>query len=433
MRILAPAALFLVVAGPVAAAGTPVRLREAVEAATGSRIESVVAGERSQQARSRALEAASELLPRLTASVSQSRTYKVNLAAQGLDFPGFAPLLGPFNTFDARLRLTQKVFDWGDWRRAQSGRAAARAAGAEEKAAREQVAAAAALSYLEALRAQRSVAASSADKDVADRLLSLARDRKEHGAVTGVDVVRAQARAADADAALLRAQVSEREALLILKRVAGWPLDRELSLADDFSVVSSTPPEVAASLSAALGGRAEIAAAEERASGAELAAKAAFGDRAPSILLTGDYARSGAQPSDSKNVGAVGAALAVPLFSGGMLKGRQEEAESRRREALASLADVRQQVELDVRLSIERLSEAAEEERATELSLSLGERELAMAQDRYGAGLGTAIEVVEAQAQLARARSAQVSALARYHSSRVNYASALGRAGEFSL
>ncbi len=433
MRIFAPAALFLAVAGPVAAAGTPVRLREAVEAATASRIESVVAGERSRQARSRALEAASELLPRLTAGVSQSRTYKVNLAAQGLDFPGFAPMLGPFNTFDARLRLTQKVFDWGDWRRAQSGRAAARAAGAEEKAAREQVAAAAALAYLEARRAQRSVAASSADKAVADRLLSLARDRKEHGTATGVDVVRAQARAADADAALLRAQVSEREALLLLKRVAVWPLDRELSLADDFTAVASTPPEVAASLSDALGGRAEIAAAEERASSAELAAKAAFGDRAPSILLTGDYARSGAQPSDSKNVGAVGAALSMPLFSGGMLKGRQEEAESRRREALASLADVRQQVEFDVRLSIERLSEAAEEERATELSLSLGERELTMAQDRYGAGLGTALEVVEAQAQLARARSAQVSALARYHSSRVNYASAIGRAGEFSL
>ena len=277
------------------------------------------------------------------------------------------------------------------------------------------------------------MAASSADKAVADRLLSLARDRKEHGTATGVDVVRAQARAADADAALLRAQVSEREALLLLKRVAVWPLDRELSLADDFTAVASTPPEVAASLSDALGGRAEIAAAEERASSAELAAKAAFGDRAPSILLTGDYARSGAQPSDSKNVGAVGAALSMPLFSGGMLKGRQEEAESRRREALASLADVRQQVEFDVRLSIERLSEAAEEERATELSLSLGERELTMAQDRYGAGLGTALEVVEAQAQLARARSAQVSALARYHSSRVNYASAIGRAGEFSL
>ena len=433
MRIFAPAALFLAVAGPVAAAGTPVRLREAVEAATASRIESVVAGERSRQARSRALEAASELLPRLTAGVSQSRTYKVNLAAQGLDFPGFAPMLGPFNTFDARLRLTQKVFDWGDWRRAQSGRAAARAAGAEEKAAREQVAAAAALAYLEARRAPRAGGAARAGQAGADRLLSLARDRKEHGTATGVDVVRAQARAADADAALLRAQVSEREALLLLKRVAVWPLDRELSLADDFTAVASTPPEVAASLSDALGGRAEIAAAEERASSAELAAKAAFGDRAPSILLTGDYARSGAQPSDSKNVGAVGAALSMPLFSGGMLKGRQEEAESRRREALASLADVRQQVEFDVRLSIERLSEAAEEERATELSLSLGERELTMAQDRYGAGLGTALEVVEAQAQLARARSAQVSALARYHSSRVNYASAIGRAGEFSL
>jgi outer membrane protein TolC len=197
--------------------------------------------------------------------------------------------------------------------------------------------------------------------------------------------------------------------------------------------VASTAPELDASLSAALSRRAEISAAEERAAGEDLAAKAAFGDRVPSVLLTGEYAKSGIYPSDSKNVGAVGAALSLPLFSGGLLKGRQDEAESRRRAARAYLADVRLQVELDVRLALERLSESAAEERAAELSLSLAERELSMAQDRYAAGVGASVDVIEAQAELARARSAQVSALARYHSSRVNLAAAVGRAADFSL
>ncbi|MFI5348529.1 MAG: TolC family protein [Elusimicrobiota bacterium] len=434
MKLLAAAALLLL---PAAArsleAPTPLGLREAISAAVGSRLDAIVAGEHASQARSRALQATSSLLPQLTATLSEMRTYRINLAAEGLSFSGFPSMLGPYDTFDARAHLTQKLFDWGAWRRSQSGAAAARAAGDEEKAAREEVASAAALSYLEAVRSQRSVAAASADKEVADSLLSLARDRKDQGSATGVDVVRAQARAADADAAMIRARIGETEAQLLLKRVIGWPLGRELKLTDDFTAVSSSSPALEVSLTAAFAGRAELAAAEERSRSETLAAKAAFGDRAPSIVVMGDYAKSGTVPSDSRTVGDIGGGLVLPLFSGGLLKSRQDEAESRAREAQANLADVRQQIELDVRTALERMAESAEEERASELSLSLAVRELAMAQDRYAAGVGASVDVIEAQAELARARSAQVSALARYHSSRVNYAAATGRAGEFSL
>jgi outer membrane protein len=434
MKLRAAAALLILSVPALAAdAPTPVSLHDAITAAVGSRLDSISAGELTSQARSRARQNASSLLPQLTATLSESRTFKENLAAQGLSFPGFPMMLGPFDTFDARAHLTQKLFDWGAWRRSQSGEAAARAAGEEEKAAREQVASAAALSYLEAVRAQRAVAAATADKAVADSLLSLARDRKDQGAATGVDVVRAQARSADADAALLRAKIGEIEAKLLLKRVAGWPLDRELRLTDDFTDVASSAPALDPSLSSALSGRAEIAAAEDRARSESLGAKAAFGDRAPSIVLMGDYAKSGTVPDDARSVGDIGGAVSLPIFAGGLGKARQEEAESRSRLALANLADVRQQVELDVRTSLERLSESAEEERAAELSLSLAVRELSMAQDRYAAGLGASVDVIEAQAELARARNGQVSALARYHSSRVNYAAAIGRASDFSL
>lgn len=416
-----------------AEAPSPLGLREAISAAVAIRLDAVLAVERSAQARAQAAQSAASLLPRVTATLSETRTFKENLAAQGFASSGIPSMHGPFNTFDARVRLTQKVFDWGDWRRAQSGQAAARVASSEERAAREQVASAAALAYLEALRAARAVAAAQADLEASEALRKLARDRKEQGAATGVDVVRAEARAADAGAAVLRAKVAEREAQLLLKRVVGLPLGRELALTDDFTAASSSGPAVEEALAEALSGRAELAAATERVRAAEYGVSAARGDRAPSVSLTGDYARSGTMPSDSRNVGSVGAALALPVFSGGLLKGRQEEAESRGRQAAAGLADARQQVELDVRVAVERLSESREEERVSALSLSLAERELEMARDRYGAGIGASLEVVEAQAELARARSARVSALARYHSSRVNLAASVGRAFEFSL
>jgi outer membrane protein TolC len=434
MKLALAAALFAAALPARAAdAPLPVSLHDAITAAVGSRLDAITAGEHTAQEKARARQTAAAILPQITGTLSQSRTFKENLAAQGLSFPGFPSQLGPFDTFDARARLTQKLFDWGAWRRTQSGQASARAASAEESAAREQVASAAALSYLEALRAQRAVAAARADKAVADSLLSLARDRKEQGAATGVDVVRAQARGADADAALLRAQVTEREALLLLKRVTGWPFERELRLTDDFAAAGSTVPALDATLSAALAGRAEIAAAEERVKADDLAAKAVFGDRLPTVVIGGEYARSGTVPGDATTASSVGGAVSLPIFGGGLLTARQDEADSRRREGLAALTDARRQVELDVRTALERLSESAEEERAAELSLSLAERELSMAQDRYAAGLGASVDVVEAQAELARARSSQVSALSRYHSSRVNLAAAVGRASDFTL
>jgi outer membrane protein TolC len=425
----------LVLAAPSVRAEEPmaVGLRDAIQSAVGSRLDSIVAGEKSAQARAKEVQTASLLLPQLTATLSEMRTFRISLAAEGLSFSGFPTLLGPYDTFDARVRLTQKLFDWGAARRAQSLEASARAAVYEEKAAREQVATAAALAYLEAVRSGRAVAAVTADKEVADRLLALAQDRKSQGAATGVDVVRAQARDADASAALLRAQVEQSEALLLLKRVAGWPLERELKLTDDFTAASSTAPALEESLQAAASSRAEIAAAEERAKSEDLSARAARGDRAPTVLLAADYAQSGQVPEGSVNVGDVGGFVSLPLFTGGLLTGRIDEADSRTREARATLSDTQQQVELDVRTALERLSESAAEEAASELSLTLAQRELEMAQDRYSNGVGASVDLIEAQAELARARSAQVSALARYHSSRVNYAAAVGRAMDFKL
>lgn len=434
-RVFLAAAFLAAAASGAARAEEPmsVSLRDAVRSAVGTRLDALIAGAKTAQARAKEMQTAANLLPQLTATLAEMRTFRVSLAAEGLSFPGFPTLLGPYDTFDARVRLTQKLFDWGAIKRAQSDEAAARAALYEEKAAREQVATAAALSYLEAVRSARAVAAATADKDVADRLLQLARDRKTQGAATGVDVVRAQARAADASAALLRAQVERREALLLLKRVAGWPLERELRLTDDFTAASSTVPGVAQSLEDAESGRPEIAAAEERARAEDLAAGAARGDRAPSVMFAADYAQSGTLPTNSVNVGDMGGFLTLPLFTGGQLSGRIAEADARKSEARAALSDAQQQVELDVRTALERLSESAAEEDAAEQSLALAQRELEMSRDRYAQGAGDSVELVEAQAELARARNAQVSALARYHSSRVNYAAAVGRALEFKL
>ena len=101
-----------------------------------------------------------------------ARVYRENLAAQGLTFGGIPSLIGPYNSFDARFQLTQTLFDLSTIRRYRAAGAGRDLAASQEALAREQVAAAAALSYIEAVRARKAVAAAQADADLADSLLS---------------------------------------------------------------------------------------------------------------------------------------------------------------------------------------------------------------------------------------------------------------------
>ncbi|HKC88109.1 MAG TPA: TolC family protein, partial [Blastocatellia bacterium] len=59
------------------------------------------------------------------------------------------------------------------------------------------------------------------------------------------------------------------------------------------------------------------------------------------------------------------------------------------------------------------------------------ERELEQSRDRFSAGVGDNIEVLNAQTALENARNAQVSALTAYNSARINLAAALGRSETF--
>ena len=92
---------------------------------------------------------------------------------------------------------------------------------------------------------------------------------------------------------------------------------------------------------------------------------------------------------------------------------------------------MRGQVEEDVRLAFSALRTTSEQVAAAEQAVTLAQRELEMARDRFRAGVGDNVEVVTAQTALSNARGAEVTALAQYNAARLNLAAALGRAEVF--
>jgi outer membrane protein TolC len=418
-------------AGPV----SNLSLEQAIALAIDNNLATLLAKERENEARGFKKEALSGLLPNISGTAYQASLTE-NLAALGFTgarFPGFtSSFIGPFKNFDARAHFQQTIFNFSTLRNYQAGRAGVRAAQFEEDIAREQVATATALAYLETMRADRSVSAAQTNVTLGQTLLKLAVDQRQAGVATGVDVTRAETRLAQEQVRLSRAQTDDEEARLQLQRIIGLPLGSPFTLSDPLNFSVDALPAIETAVATAEDTRGEVRAAEAQANINELEARAVRAEQLPSLEFVGDYGISGITPVDSAlPTRRFAIQLDVPIFNGGLTRGRIQVASSREREAQLQLATVRGQVAEDVRLAYAGLRTTADTVRAADQTVTLAERELEMARDRYRAGVGDSIELVTAQTTLANARLDQVTALATYNGARLNLAAALGRAQQF--
>jgi len=116
----------------------------------------------------------------------------------------------------------------------------------------------------------------------------------------------------------------------------------------------------------------------------------------------------------------------VPIFDGGRRDARRAESASQYRQEKARTEDLKEQVELDVRLALDALGSAEEQVKVAREGLELAGNELAQARRRYDAGVAGSLEVTDAQTRLERARDNQISALYQHSVARVDLAQAMG-------
>ena len=409
-------------------------LTDAIQLALQNNLATLSAQEQRREATGFVQQARSALLPNISGVTYQANLTE-NLAALGFQsstFPGISTFIGPFNNFDARARLVQNIFDLSAIRNYQSSREGVRIAEFRQRLAREQVSEATALTYLETLRTERNVSAAQANVTLAEALLRLAQDQRNAGVATGVDVTRAETRLAQERVDLAQAQTIAEQARLNLQRVIGVPLGSTFVLTDQLTFTAEPLPQPNTAVTEALSHRAEVLISEAQVSMFNLERKAVADEYLPSLQFVGDYGVSGITPTDTAlPTRRVAVQVNVPIFNGGLTRGRLTVATSREHEAELQLGNVRGQVEQDVRLALSTLRTTVERVRAADEAMRLAERELEMSRDRFRAGVADNLEVISAQASLANARAAQVQALAAYNAARLNLAAALGRAETF--
>jgi outer membrane protein TolC len=391
-----------------------------------------LAEEALKQAHTREAQSRAALLPDFEGYLTEQNEVS-NLRAVGLTFPSIAALgfqvpsiVGPFDVFDVRAQVNQTVFDLSTIRRYQASKVLVEAAKQDNEGTRDQVTDQVARAYLAGLRAEAALETAKANVELSEALLKLARSQKTAGTGTGIEVTRAEVQLANDQQRLLVAGNDVERSHLQLLKVLGLRLENPLHLADTLSYLPVDSVELKPALETAFRTRAELKAQQRKEEGAKLSYSATKMERVPSLGAFANYGTIGPSINDAFPTRTYGVTLRVPVFDGGRRDARRAESASEYRQERIRTTDLRDQIELDVRVALDSLRSADAQVKAAEDGLKLSENELAQAQRRYKAGVTNSIEVTDAQTRLDRARQNRIDALYNHNLARIDLNTAMG-------
>ena len=344
----------------------------------------------------------SDLLPNINGRVGETRQ-TTNLAAFGFGggagspFGDIPTIVGPFNVFDARIFVSQPVLDFGALNGARAEAHNVEAARLMFKSARDYVINVAGTLYVQALAASARADAAKAQQETARALHQQALDLKQGGIIAGIDVLRAEVQLSTQTQRSTIAVNEFEKAKLQLARAIGLPLGQRFEL--DPALPDVTAADISLDDAVALGykTRPDYRAALERVSAAEATRRSIVGDALPSVRVNADYGEIGLSPADARSTFAVSGAVSVPIFHGGRTRGRLLEADSDVRNRRAEAEDLKASIYYEVRAAFLDLDATSRQLALAGKTRDLAGQQLTQARDRFVAGVGNNIEVVQAQ------------------------------------
>jgi len=399
-------------------------MSDALQLAQKRQVDVVVAQERVQQAIARVGQSRSSYLPHLTGGISQSRQTR-DLRSSGISL-GSDPVLGPFNAFDARIKLTQTIFDVAAIQRLKAAGEERQLSEAEYDKIKQDVMALVATLFIEAQRAaqREKVFLSLVSRD--EKKLRLAYSRLKLGIGSNLEIKQAKADYARSlhDRQFAHSQSIERR--LDLAAALGIPSDRPIvfkaeEIAWEEKFISKNERVKALNL------HPELRVAQELVHQKKSERLMESAEYLPKISALADYGNSGIEPDDASETYMLGVQATMPIFEGGLRSARIEEAESRLKESEANLQNVGRQLEALALSADESIREAKAllKNKASELSASL--EELNLVRQKFQTGWASEIELLEIKAMARLSQDQKQEAEAAYLTAQVSLAHALGK------
>jgi outer membrane protein len=404
-------AIPLVALAVLAQAGTVLTLDDALaRAAAHPRIAEVrsVAGQasaRGDEARAGYLPSATAFATYLPAQVGESSGKSATNIVSGTS-TRLADAVNPF--YQASIVVTQPLWDFGRTRGVvRSATLAEEATGSDLAAAAKDVELQVRAAYYNALAADELVRVAADAERQMQAHLALAKASLEVGRRTPFDVARAEVDVASARITRIQAESGLAAARSALGAAIGEEIGTAALTRPAERPLEDLAPERA--VSAALAQRPEIAAFDVRMNAQRAAVSAASSAFYPVVSAVGQLAWKGTELPAARTW-QLGFTVSVPFLAGGADVARVREAEA----AFGQLRSQRDALVLQIKAEAEQaalaVGEARARQSAAEALLAQAKDSLALAEGRYEAGVGSIIELSDAQAALTNARAQHVRA-----------------------
>lgn len=249
------------------------------------------------------------------------------------------------------------------------------------------------------------------------------------GTVARSDVLASQVQLANAQQSLVSAQNSYDVAISTLNNIIGLPTDAVLDIRDqlkythyDLTLDDCTKY--------ALANRADGAAAYYAVKEAEVGVNAAKAGRYPTVNAAVSRAFAGEEPFErnhtSSDSTSAGVTATWNIFDNGVTAANVHAAESALFRAQEASRQKDESIQLDVRTAFLNLQAAEKNIRTTNTAVAQAEEDYKIAQVRYQAGVGTNLDVMDAEEKLTAARTNYYTSLYNYNTSKASLDQAMG-------
>ena len=371
------------------------------------------------------LEQLQALLPTVDAKASMG-VQQVNLKAEGINFPGINPIVGPYQVTDFRASLAWQLLSVSSLDNYMAARHNFAAAKLSEQDARDMVVLSVGNAYLLCAADAARVTATEAELKTADLSVEQATDAHDAGTSPRLDVLRAQVDRENVNQRLIVARNQLEKDRLALGRAIGLQPEQEFVLTDTAPFAPLESVDVEQAIATARKNRKDLQSANEQVLAAQARRKAAKDQQLPSVGFQGDFGDIGNTAAHSHGTYTATGSVSAPVLQVAKTKGDIESTDAQLKAAEAKRDDLAARVDQEVREALLDIASSAKLVEAAKSNVGLAGEALDEAQERFKAGVADNLAVSEAQTTDEQANDAYIGALYQHNMAKLSLARAMG-------
>lgn len=379
------------------------------------------------------LQVANALVPSLTLNASTS-TQEINLAARGFrpgnvrvsGFNGTFPNIVKVDVTQALLNVNQTLFNLPAYELLRGAKDEEQVVNLNMLASRGDLVVAVGTAYLKVLADQSNLANAQALERAASTLFDQATAKRDAGVGTNLDALRGQVEFQNRLQQRVSAESALAKDIIQLNRIMGLPAEQRLLLTDTAPFAQLADINLDRARATAYQRRKDYLSLQSQVRVADRERLAVKYQRLPTLGFGGYYGVIGETEGLYHGVFRAEGSLKFPIFREAGQRGDTEVIAAQLQALRQREADLRVTIDAQIRAAMLDVSTSHDLVKVAQSNVDLTGQQLADEQQRFNAGIGDNLPVVDAQASLAGAQAQLVQALYQYNGAKLQLARSTG-------